>query len=423
MNLDILLGLQWGDEGKGKIVDFLTPKYDIVARFQGGPNAGHTIEFNGKKIILHLIPSGIFRPNTINIIGNGVVLDPIIFLHEVEKISNLTDVKSRLVISNKTNLILPTHKLLDAASEKAKGKNKIGSTLKGIAPTYTDKIGRCGIRVGDIFTSEFKHKLKKIIDKHKKLLDSYNFDYSINDVLNPWLNAIEELKDFQIKNTEYLINEQLKKGKKLLAEGAQGTLLDIEFGTYPFVTSSNTISSSACTGLGVSPKKVDKIFGVFKAYTTRVGKGPFPSELNDSSGELLRKKGKEFGATTGRPRRCGWLDTVILNYSAMINGVTDLIMTKADVLSNFDNNNIKIATQYDINGMKTNQLPFNLNKKIKLYYEKFKVWKKDISKIDAYSQMPNNFREYVDFIEKQLNNKITYISTGPQRENIVYKLK
>lgn len=423
MNLDILLGLQWGDEGKGKIVDFLTPKYDIVARFQGGPNAGHTIEFNRKKIILHLIPSGIFRPNTINIIGNGVVLDPIIFLDEVEKISNLTDVKSRLVISNKTNLILPTHKLLDAASEKAKGKNKIGSTLKGIAPTYADKIGRCGIRVGDIFTSEFKHKLKKIIDKHKKLLDSYNFEYSINDVLNPWLDAIEELKDFQIKNTEYLINEQLSKGKKVLAEGAQGTLLDIEFGTYPFVTSSNTISSGACSGLGVSPKKVDKIFGVFKAYTTRVGKGPFPSELNDSSGELLRKKGKEFGATTGRPRRCGWLDTVILNYSAMINGVTDLIMTKADVLSNFDNNNIKIATQYDINGLKTNQLPFNLNKKIKLYYQKFKIWKEDISKIDAYSQMPDNFKEYVDFIEKQLNNKITYISTGPQRENIVYKLK
>ena len=323
MKVDILLGLQWGDEGKGKIVDYLTPDYEVVARFQGGPNAGHTLIFDEQKFVLHLIPSGIFRQETVNVIGNGVVFDPVIFDEEVKTISSHADVKSNLIISNRAHLILPTHKLLDAASEQAKGKAKIGSTLKGIAPTYSDKTGRNGLRVGDIFSKNFDEKLNILIEKHKKILEFYNFDYNLDESLNVWLDSIEKLRKYKVLNTEYYLNEQLKNGNSILAEGAQGTMLDIEFGTYPFVTSSNTIAAGANIGLGIPPQKIDKVFGIFKAYTTRVGSGPFPTELFDSYGKKIQDKGHEFGATTGRPRRCGWLDLVVLNYSAMINGVTD----------------------------------------------------------------------------------------------------
>jgi adenylosuccinate synthase len=419
MKLDILLGAQWGDEGKGKIVDFLSPQYDIVARFQGGPNAGHTIEFDGEKYVLHLIPSGIFREKTINVIGNGVVLDPVIFAEEVENLSEKTDVSKNLIISSKAHLILPTHKLLDAAQEKAKGKNKIGSTLKGIAPTYVDKIGRKGLRAGDIFATNFDKKFKDTINWHKKMLDFYNFDYSINDLIDNWLVAIDKLRKFKIINTEYFLNNQLAEGKKILAEGAQGTMLDIEFGTYPFVTSSNTISAGASTGLGISAKKVDKIFGIFKAYTTRVGSGPFPTELFDNDGKLLQDKGNEFGATTGRPRRCGWLDLVVLAYSTMINGITDLIMTKADVLTGFES--LKIATAYKIDNKITRELPFELSDQIEPLYEKFQAWKEDISAIENYDNMPQTFKNYVDFIENFTKTPISYISNGAARKNIVKK--
>ncbi len=419
MKLDILLGAQWGDEGKGKIVDFLTPQYDIVARFQGGPNAGHTIEFNNKKYVLHLIPSGIFRQQTTNIIGNGVVLDPVIFKDEVTSIKADADVKSNLIISSKTHLILPTHKLLDAAQEKAKGKNKIGSTLKGIAPTYTDKISRNGLRVGDIFLPDFDKKFNAIIENHKKILDFYDFEYSLDEKMDEWLSSIDYLRKFTVKNTEYLLNQELTNGKKILAEGAQGTMLDIEFGTYPFVTSSNTISAGACTGLGIAPNKVDKIYGIFKAYTTRVGSGPFPTELFDEYGQLLRDKGHEYGATTGRPRRCGWLDLVVLNYSAMINGITDLIMTKADILSGFDF--LNIATKYEINSKQTTELPYVIDDNIKPLYEKFDAWKDDISKINDFDKMPQQFKNYVDFIENYTRTKISIISTGVDRNAIIVR--
>ncbi len=419
MKLDILLGAQWGDEGKGKIVDFLSPNYDIVARFQGGPNAGHTIEFDGQKFVLHLIPSGIFRESTMNVIGNGVVLDPVIFVDEVRNLSKKADVSKNLIISSKAHLILPTHRLLDAASEQAKGKNKIGSTLKGIAPTYTDKIGRNGLRVGDIFAKYFDQKLSAIIERHKQLLDFYKFDYQLDDMLNEWNNAITELRKFNVKNTEYYLNQQLTEGKKILAEGAQGTMLDIEFGTYPFVTSSNTISAGAATGLGISPRKTDKIYGIFKAYTTRVGSGPFPTELFDEYGKLLQDKGNEYGATTGRPRRCGWLDLVVLNYSVMINGITDLIMTKADVLTGFDS--LKVATAYKTDTEITPELPFELDENIEPMYEKFQAWNEDISQVKDYENMPQAFKNYVDYIENFTKTKITYISNGAARKSIIEK--
>ncbi len=417
MKIDILLGLQWGDEGKGKVVDFLSPDYNIVARFQGGPNAGHTIEFDGEKYVLHLIPSGIFRKQTINIIGNGVVFDPVIFQDEVQKLKQKTNVKENLIISSKAHLILPTHKLLDAAQEKAKGKSKIGSTLKGIAPTYTDKIGRNGLRVGDIFCEDFDQKVNKLIKEHKKMLDFYEYEYSLDKIFEQWNNAIDALRDYKVKNTEYYINEELKKGKNILAEGAQGTMLDIEFGTYPFVTSSNTIAAGACTGLGVSPTKIDKIYGIFKAYTTRVGSGPFPTELFDKYGQLLRDKGKEYGATTGRPRRCGWLDLVVLKYTTMLNGVTDLIMTKADVISGFDF--LNIATKYKYNNQISTEVPFEMTDSVEPLYEKFAAWKEDISEIRDFDNMPQKFKNYVDFIENYTSTKISLISNGAARKKII----
>jgi adenylosuccinate synthase len=418
MKVDVLLGLQWGDEGKGKIVDFLSPQYDIVARFQGGPNAGHTIEFLGKKYVLHLIPSGIFREKTMNVIGNGVVFDPVTFVEEVENIKENANVKENLIISSKAHLILPTHKLLDAAYEKMKGKAKIGSTLRGIAPTYTDKIARNGIRIGDIFEKDFEQKLKELTDYHKKLLGFLEFDYQIDKAFEEWNKAIEELRNYKIKNTEFYINEQLRNDKRILAEGAQGTMLDIEFGTYPFVTSSHTVSSGACVGLGVAPTKIDRIFGIFKAYTTRVGSGPFPTELNDKYGQKLRDAGNEYGATTGRPRRCGWLDLVQLRYSIMINGVTDLIMTKADVLSGFDF--LNVANKYSINSRETYDFPFDIvNKKIIPVYEKMKAWKEDISKITNIKKMPEEFIDYLAYIEDITSTKISYVSNGAERKSIV----
>ncbi len=418
MKLDILLGLQWGDEGKGKIVDYLSPKYKIVARFQGGPNAGHTLVFNNKKFVLHLIPSGIFRQETINVIGNGVVFDPVIFEQEVNNISEFADVKNNLYISSRAHLILPTHKLLDAAYEKAKAENKIGSTLKGISPAYTDKIGRNGIRIGDIFEKDFNLKLNSTIDNHKKILEFYNFEYSVNDLLDKWLVAIEKLKNYKIINTEYFLNNHLNAGNSILAEGAQGTMLDVEFGTYPFVTSSNTIAAGANSGLGISPKKVDKIYGIFKAYTTRVGYGPFPTELFDDNGKEIQQKGNEFGATTGRPRRCGWLDLLVLNYACLINGVTDLIMTKADVLSDF--NNIFVADKYIINNQQCNELPLYLTENIKPNYLKFKPWGK-INNIKHFENLPDSFKTYIDFIEKFTKTKISVISTGVDRNDIIIK--
>jgi len=420
MKLDILLGLQWGDEGKGKIVDYLTPQYDVVARFQGGPNAGHTIEFNGKKFVLHLIPSGIFRQNTLNVIGNGVVFDPVTFKQEVQSIADYANVKSNLVLSSRAHLIMPTHKLLDAASEKAKGDKKIGSTLKGIAPTYTNKIGRNGLRIGEIFSPDFDKKINTIIQSHKQQLEFYNFDYSLNELMNPWLEAIEELRDYKVENTEYLINNKLKDGKKVLAEGAQGAMLDIEFGTYPFVTSSNTVAAGACLGLGVSPNKVDKVYGIFKAYTTRVGAGPFPTELFDRYGKLLQDKGHEYGATTGRPRRCGWLDLVVLKYTTMLSGVTDLIITKADIMAGFDK--INVATKYEVNNQLTEELPFDLTQKITPKYIETKTWKEDLSTIREYNNLPNEFIDYLDFIQKYLETKISLISTGPNRNEIISSL-
>lgn len=420
MKLDILLGLQWGDEGKGKIVDYLTPNYKIVARFQGGPNAGHTLVFDNQKFVLHLIPSGIFREQTTNVIGNGVVVDPVIFQKEVDSIKSHANVKSNLIISNRAHLILPTHKLLDAASEKSKGTNKIGSTLKGISPTYTDKTGRRGLRIGDIFADNFDEKINSIVDRHKQLLDFYEFDYQLDSLMDEWMTSIEELRSYNIRNTEYFLNQQLIDGNPILAEGAQGTMLDIEFGTYPFVTSSNTISSGANIGLGISPKHINKIFGIFKAYTTRVGSGPFPSELFDEYGKLLQDKGHEYGATTGRPRRCGWLDLVVLNYSTMLNGVTDLIMTKADVLSGFDK--INATTKYSINEQITNELPYDIcDTEIKPIYTEFGAWKEDLAKIDSYSKLPENLKKYIDFIEKETSTQISIISTGAERKAIIEK--
>jgi len=420
MKVDILLGLQWGDEGKGKVVDYFSEKYDIVARFQGGPNAGHTIEFDDKKFVLHQIPSGIFNPKSKNIIGNGVVLDPVVFYSEAQELQKFANIKENLLISNKATLILPTHKLLDKAQELAKGKDKIGSTLRGISPAYTDKVSRTALRVGDILTDNFKNKLNKIIENHKKQLEYLNFsDYDLNTLMNQWLDAIEKMKTYNICNIEYYIDEQLKNNKSILAEGAQGTMLDIDFGTYPFVTSSNTIAAGACTGLGLAPNRIDKVFGIFKAYTTRVGEGPFPTELSDEYGQLLREKGHEFGATTGRPRRCGWLDLVVLKYTTMLNGVTDLIITKSDVLSGFDT--LKAATEYSIDNKIFNQIPFNLDSKIEPVYKTFDTWAQDLCIIDNLDNLPKSFINYLTFIENYLQTPIKYISTGPNRKEIILK--
>lgn len=417
MKIDVILGLQWGDEGKGKIVDVLSPVYDIIARFQGGPNAGHTLEFNNIKHVLHNIPSGIFRENTLNIIGNGVVLDPVIFKKEVDKLAQMgVDITKNLVISRKAHLILPSHRILDAASENSKGTGKIGSTLKGIGPTYMDKTGRNGLRVGDI-ESGFKEKYQTLKDKHKSLLKIYDFEYNIEEAEAEFYEGIETLKKFKFINSEHLVNTYLKEGKRILAEGAQGTMLDIDFGSYPFVTSSNTICAGVCTGLGNPPSSIGEVMGIFKAYCTRVGSGPFPTELFDETGNSLRNIGHEFGSTTGRPRRCGWIDLVALKYSIMLNGVTQLIMTKADVLDSFDT--IRAATAYKIGNEVVTNFPYEIDDNTKPVYTDLKGWKTDLTKVRNKSEFPQELKDYIAFLEKELEVPVTYVSVGPDREQII----
>jgi adenylosuccinate synthase len=420
MKVDVVLGLQWGDEGKGKIVDVLTPGYDVIARFQGGPNAGHSLEFNQIKHVLHSIPSGIFHKNQINVIGNGVVIDPVIFRKETDAIYKLgVDLKKKLLISRKAHLILPSHRILDAASEAAKGVTKIGSTLKGIGPTYMDKTGRNGMRVGDILQPDFKKKYDYLTQKHKDLLRLYNFAYNIEEQEEQWFAGIEEMRGYTIVDSEYELNRFIREGKKILAEGAQGTMLDIDFGSYPYVTSSNTISAGACTGLGIAPGLLGEIFGVFKAYCTRVGSGPFPTELNDATGEFLREKGHEYGATTGRPRRCGWLDLVALKYSILINGVTQLLMTKADVLSDLDT--IQVCTAYRWGDRIIDYLPYELSEVTEPQYITMKGWKKDLSAITGNADMPAELRDYIGFIENETGIPVTMVSLGPDRKQIIFR--
>lgn len=417
MKVDVLLGLQWGDEGKGKVVDVLTPKYDIICRFQGGPNAGHTLEFNGRKHILHNIPSGIFREDKLNMITNGVVLDPIVFKREIDSLEAIgIDLTKNLWISRKAHLILPTHRILDAASEAAKGKSKIGSTLKGIGPTYMDKTGRNGLRVGDL-DLDFTAKYEALKEKHKQLLKQYDYEYNLDEE-ERFFEGIEIIKKFKRVDTEYAINGFLEDEKTVLAEGAQGTLLDIDFGSYPFVTSSNTICAGACTGMGIAPTTIGEVYGIFKAYCTRVGSGPFPSELLDEEGEKLREVGKEFGSTTGRPRRCGWLDLVALKYSIMLNGVTQLIMTKTDVLDTFDT--IKIVTAYSVNGELTDQLPYDLAVDVKPVFTEMPGWNTDLTEVRVKEQFPTDLNEYIRFLEKELKVPITLVSVGPDREQIIH---
>jgi adenylosuccinate synthase len=415
MKADVLLGLQWGDEGKGKIVDVLTPKYDIIARFQGGPNAGHTLEFNGIKHVLHTIPSGIFHEKCTNVVGNGVVIDPVIFKKEIDALVKMgVNVKKQLLISKKAHLILPTHRLLDAASETAKGKEKIGSTLKGIGPTYMDKTGRNGLRVGDITSADFKKKYDFLVSKHAQILEFHNFSYDLSETEPAWFEGIELLRSLTLIDSEYYINEALKNGKSVLAEGAQGSLLDIDFGSYPFVTSSNTVTAGACTGLGIAPNRIGETLGIFKAYCTRVGSGPFPTELNDATGEEMRKKGNEFGSTTGRARRCGWIDLPALRYAIMLNGVTKLMMMKADVLSGFET--IKVCTHYEINGEKTDQVPFDvISAEITPVYKELKGWNEDLTGIRSFDNLPNELNEYINLLEKELNVPIELVSVGPDR--------
>ena len=414
--VDVLLGLQWGDEGKGKVVDFLAPKYDIVARFQGGPNAGHTLEFDGKKHVLHQIPSGIFRPDILNVIGNGVVLDAVTFRKELEKLVPFNlDLKKSLVISNKTQMIIPTHRLLDKAYESSKGESKIGSTLRGIGPTYEDKMARTGLRVGDIIQPDFDTRYKKLKKKHESILEHYQLDYDLEEDEAAFFEAIDILRQFRIFNTEYLLHEALLSNKMILAEGAQGTLLDIDFGSYPFVTSSNTISAGACTGLGVSPKDIGEVFGIFKAYCTRVGSGPFPTELLGEDGEALRQKGNEFGATTGRPRRCGWLDLPALKYASMLNGVTQLFMMKVDVLS--DLGSVQVAESYNIDGNMTNEFSIEFTENSSVNYKKLKNWNSGL--YDSFSNFPNELKDYISFIEKYVNVPIKLVSVGPDRTQTI----
>jgi adenylosuccinate synthase len=421
MKVDVLLGLQWGDEGKGKIVDVLAPKYDVVARFQGGPNAGHTLEFDGLKHVLHQIPSGIFREKTKNIIGNGVVLDPIVFKTEIEKLQKYNlNVKANLFISKKATLIVPTHRLLDQAYEKAKGENKIGSTLKGIGPSYQDKIGRQGLRVGDVLSPQFKDRFNKLIDIHFEILKNHDVVYDWPSLHAQFMDAIEFLKQFNLIDSEYFINNEIKKGATILAEGAQGSLLDIDFGSYPFVTSSNTVTAGACTGLGVAPSNIGEVYGIFKAYSTRVGSGPFPTELLDEQGEKMRKQGNEFGSTTGRPRRCGWIDLPSLKYSIMINGVTQLLMMKADVLNIFPT--IKICTQYKLaDGSITETIPYELvHEKIEPIYTEVKGWNTSLEGITE-TKMPKELSDYIDLLEKSLGVPITLLSTGPDRRQTIHR--
>ncbi|MDX2190185.1 MAG: adenylosuccinate synthase [Bacteroidota bacterium] len=438
MAVDILLGLQWGDEGKGKIVDVVAPKYDVVARFQGGPNAGHTLEFEGQKHVLHQIPSGIFHPQIKNLVGNGVVFDPIIFKNK--EIANLEkyglDYTKNLFISKKASLIIPTHRLIDLASEKSKGSSKIGSTLKGITPTYQDKIGRQGLRIGDVLDRNFRQKYQQLFDAHKRILDFYNFDfsndlkaifefhvfdYSFEKIEQAFFESVEFLKTLNLVNSEYFINDEISKGKKILAEGAQGALLDIDFGSYPFVTSSNTTSSGCCSGLGIAPRHIKEVLGIFKAYCTRVGSGPFPTELLDQTGDKIREIGREFGSTTGRPRRCGWLDLPALKYSIMLNGVTHLLMMKADVLNEFDQ--IMICTGYKLtNGDITDKLPYDMiNEQIQPIYQIMEGWKCGLEKVTSFDLMPKPLSKYIDFIEKEVKIPISLVSVGPDRTQTIIK--
>jgi adenylosuccinate synthase len=420
MNIDILLGTQWGDEGKGKIVDAISPDYDIIARFQGGPNAGHSLEFNNVKHILHLIPSGIFHPEKLNIIGNGLVIDPSVFKKEIEELgSPVSELIKRLIISARANLILPTHRILDAAYELHKGNTKIGSTLKGIGPAYTDKTSRNGLRVGDILRNNFRDLYYEHVKSHLTILRNYDFKFDLTEYEKGWFEGIEVLKQFRIVNTEYLVNELISKGKRVLAEGAQGTMLDVDFGSYPYVTSSNTISSSACTGLGVSPRLIGDIFGIFKAYCTRVGSGPFPTELKDETGNNLRNIGKEFGSTTGRPRRCGWLDLPALKYSIMLNGITKLFMTKADVMSGFKT--IRVCTSYEIDGKECKEIPFNNDIVIDPVYEEMEGWNEDLTGIREFEKLPGSLKRYIEFIEKHTGVPVTFVSVGADRKETIFR--
>ncbi|TSA34295.1 MAG: adenylosuccinate synthase [Porphyromonadaceae bacterium] len=414
MKVDVLLGLQWGDEGKGKLVDALTRDYDVIARFQGGPNAGHTLEFNNQKHVLHTIPSGIFHPDKLNLIGNGLVIDPVVFKKEVDRLTGFgMDIRKNLFISKKSHLILPTHRLLDAASEASKGAGKIGSTLKGIGPAYTDKTGREGLRVGDILEKSFLAKYHCLRDLHLRKISQFNYPFDLQPLEDEWLASIEFLRSFQFVNGEYLINEWLKAGHRILAEGAQGSMLDIDFGSYPFVTSSNTTCAGACTGLGVAPGRIGNVIGIIKAYSTRVGSGPFPTELLDETGERLRTSGHEYGSTTGRPRRCGWLDMVALRYTVMLDGVTSLIMTKADVLSGFDT--LRVATAYKINGKTTREIPFDTEAPVEPVYTDLPGWKEDISGICEKESLPENLKGYIRFVENHLGIPVTIVSVGPDR--------
>lgn len=423
MKIDILLGLQWGDEGKGKIVDVVTPNYDVVARFQGGPNAGHSLEFNGIRHVLHIIPSGIFHKDKVNVIGNGVVIDPVVFEQEIRSLVDLgltpTD---NLFISAKAHLILPTHRLLDAAYETKKGKMKIGSTLRGIGPAYTDKTARAGLRVCDLLSSDFMQKYHAAIARHTEILERYPIDnlrQRLDEMEKEWLSSLATLKQFKVIDSEYEIFDYMQQGRTVLAEGAQGTLLDLEFGAYPFVTSSNTIAAGAFTGLGLAPHYAGKVIGIVKAYCTRVGSGPFPTELFDETGERLRRQGNEFGATTGRPRRCGWLDLVALKYAIMVNGVTDIALTKADVLSDFDT--VNVCTAYKVNGILTDRMPADSFADIEPVYTSLPGWKQDISAIRNYDAMPQPFKDYVRFIEEKVQTKVSIVSVGPDRDATMFR--
>ncbi|WP_017731409.1 adenylosuccinate synthase [Nafulsella turpanensis] len=421
MKVDILLGLQWGDEGKGKVVDYLAPKYDMVARFQGGPNAGHTLEFDGIKHVLHQIPSGIFRSDIKNLIGNGVVLDPVILKREIEALEKYkVNTKANLYISKKAQVILPTHRMLDAASEQAKGEGKIGSTLKGIGPTYSDKIARQGLRVGDLLADNFRKKYDELTDKHRTLLGFYNYPTGLAEAEATFFEAVEFLKQFNIIDSEYLINEVVESNQRVLAEGAQGSLLDIDFGSYPFVTSSNTMAAGACTGLGVAPGNIGEVFGIFKAYCTRVGSGPFPTELNDETGERMRREGNEFGATTGRSRRCGWLDLPALKYAIMINGATQLFMMKADVLNIFEE--IKVCTHYKLpDGTLTDRLPFDIDIKLEPVYKSMKGWHQSLKGMQEFDQLPEELLTYVKFLEQEVKVPINIVSIGPDRTETIIR--
>lgn len=419
MKADVLLGLQWGDEGKGKVVDVLTPAYDLVTRFQGGPNAGHTLEFEGKKFVLRSIPSGVFQGNKVNVIGNGVVLDPALFKAEVDALEAAGHpLTERLKISKKAHLILPTHRLLDACYEAAKGAGKIGTTGKGIGPTYTDKISRNGVRVGDVLHN-FEEKYKIATDKHKAILNQYKFEYELEEIEKAWFEGIECIKRFDLIDSEHFINNALKEGKQVLAEGAQGTMLDIDFGSYPFVTSSNTICAGACTGLGIAPRNIGEVYGIFKAYCTRVGSGPFPTELFDETGDEMRRIGREFGSVTGRPRRCGWVDLVALKYAIMINGVTQLIMMKSDVMDTFET--IKACVSYRIDDVETEEFPFDLNDGAEPVYVELPGWKTDMTMMQTDDEFPEEFNNYLSFLEEELMVPIKIVSVGPDRAQTIVR--